>query len=286
VSGSGEPTGVHPSADLLPMWTEQELNDLAADIKANGLVHPIVLDADGMLIDGRNRLEGCRRAGVEPRFTRLNGENPRLYILRTNMARRNMSQGQRAMGAVLVAEEDMHNLCISQSDVARSACVPRQRVVEASLILKFTPDLAPAVLAGTKPMSEALEAARQRKEAVEEEREWLNRLQRDAPDLAARVQEGRMKLMEAVNGYRARERERLQAEEEERSEAAVLAKDFAVILGLLDPRNIPPEDTARTWLKAKPQFVGPAQDFSAARIRRAAEVLMECARLREEEERK
>ena len=39
----------------------------AADIKANGLVHPIMLDVDGkILVDGRNRLKACEIAGVEP----------------------------------------------------------------------------------------------------------------------------------------------------------------------------------------------------------------------------
>jgi ParB-like chromosome segregation protein Spo0J len=42
---------VHPVADLFPMMTNEELDDLAADIKANGLIQPIVVDKDGFLID-------------------------------------------------------------------------------------------------------------------------------------------------------------------------------------------------------------------------------------------
>jgi hypothetical protein len=34
---SGE---VHPVADLFPMMTDDELDDLAGDIKANGQIHP------------------------------------------------------------------------------------------------------------------------------------------------------------------------------------------------------------------------------------------------------
>jgi ParB-like chromosome segregation protein Spo0J len=57
---------VHPIADLFPMMTDEELADLAADIKANGLLHPIVVDKEGALIDGRNRARACEIAGVEP----------------------------------------------------------------------------------------------------------------------------------------------------------------------------------------------------------------------------
>src|SRR3954451_7878571 len=88
---------VHPAAAVFPMMSDEELDDLAADIEANGLLHPIVLDADGMvLIDGRNRLEACRRAGVEPEFRYLNGEDQRAFIASANLNRRNMTKGQKA----------------------------------------------------------------------------------------------------------------------------------------------------------------------------------------------
>jgi len=57
---------VHPIADLLPMMTGEELANLAVDIKANGLIHPIVVDRDGLLLDGRNRSMACEIAGIEP----------------------------------------------------------------------------------------------------------------------------------------------------------------------------------------------------------------------------
>jgi hypothetical protein len=34
------------------MMTDEEIDDLAADIKANGLIHPIVLDKDGNVLPG------------------------------------------------------------------------------------------------------------------------------------------------------------------------------------------------------------------------------------------
>jgi ParB-like nuclease domain len=87
---------VHPIADLFPMMTDEELANLAADIKANGLIHPIVVDKDGLVIDGRNRARACEIAGIEPATVLFEGDDPRAYIIACNIARRHMSKGQQA----------------------------------------------------------------------------------------------------------------------------------------------------------------------------------------------
>jgi len=64
---------VHPLADLFPQIEGRELEELVDDIRNNGLRVPIVLDREGRLLDGRNRLRACRAAGVEPRFETWDG---------------------------------------------------------------------------------------------------------------------------------------------------------------------------------------------------------------------
>jgi ParB-like chromosome segregation protein Spo0J len=61
----------HPVAELFPILSDEELNELAADIKTNGLIFPVVLDEKGTLIDGRMRMEACQRAEIEPKYIRL-----------------------------------------------------------------------------------------------------------------------------------------------------------------------------------------------------------------------
>ena len=69
---------VHPAAALLPMMSDAELEALAADIKANGLLEPIVVWVDNSaaakgsegpfttyLLDGRNRLAALERLGIK-----------------------------------------------------------------------------------------------------------------------------------------------------------------------------------------------------------------------------
>jgi hypothetical protein len=55
----------HPICLLIPSADDDELQDLTDDIRAHGLIAPIVL-FEGMILDGRNRAAACERAGVAP----------------------------------------------------------------------------------------------------------------------------------------------------------------------------------------------------------------------------
>lgn len=67
--------GNHPYADAFPMASEEELEELASSIAAVGLIHPIVLTPRGEVLDGRNRLAACEKAGVEPTFETRDGDD-------------------------------------------------------------------------------------------------------------------------------------------------------------------------------------------------------------------
>jgi hypothetical protein len=82
------------------MLPEPDLRRLAEDIAANGLRHPVVLDLDGKVLDGRNRLAACTIAGVEPIFETYEGDDPEGYVLSTN-ERRHMSLPERAAATAL-----------------------------------------------------------------------------------------------------------------------------------------------------------------------------------------
>jgi hypothetical protein len=75
-------------------------------VAANGLLHPIVIDDQKQLIDGRNRLAACKIAQVEPRFEELNGRDPRAYIVSANLNRRNLTKGQQAMALALIYPDE------------------------------------------------------------------------------------------------------------------------------------------------------------------------------------
>ena len=100
---------VHPIASLFPMMPDDELDALAEDIKQHGQRESIVLARDSadifhlVVIDGRNRYEACRRAGVEPDFGKFYGIEPKdigAWIVSQNIRRRHLTTSQRAALAV------------------------------------------------------------------------------------------------------------------------------------------------------------------------------------------
>jgi hypothetical protein len=87
---------VHPAADLFPLLSDDELASLADDIRANGLIHPVVM-CDGKVLDGRNRLRACALVGVAPRFEAYRGTSPTAYAWSANGKRRHLTPSQLAM---------------------------------------------------------------------------------------------------------------------------------------------------------------------------------------------
>ena len=102
----------HPAADLFPMMTEPELEQLARDINTRGQLEAIVVITTGkedLILDGRNRYEACRRAGVEPYLLTWEDElsptaSPTAYVLSKNLHRRHLNETQRAVIGVEALE--------------------------------------------------------------------------------------------------------------------------------------------------------------------------------------
>jgi ParB-like nuclease family protein len=91
---------IHPAAMLFPMLHGTAIGELAADIKFHGLREPIVLDSQGRILDGRNRLRACHLVGVEPRFVEWDGQgSPVAFVLSRNLHRRHLNESQRSMVA-------------------------------------------------------------------------------------------------------------------------------------------------------------------------------------------
>jgi ParB/Sulfiredoxin domain len=175
---------VHPVADLFPMMNEEELADLAQDIKTHDLIHPIVISNDGeVLIDGRNRLRACEIAGVKPRFERMNGHaDPVAFILSNNVARRQMTKGQIAITIGRVRLLDSNNS--TQAEMGRAFGVAQSALAQAEIINRHAPELADQVLTRAITFDDAYTKARGRKAEAQANQEKIDLLRKEAPDLA------------------------------------------------------------------------------------------------------
>lgn len=149
------PFRVHPVADRFPLVGDLELRNLAESIRDDGQQVPIVVTAEGVLIDGRNRWRGCAMAGVEPDIEVRSFEDEleiARYIAAVNIHRRHLNESQRAMLGAELIEPMRANLPTGARPsevVAELVNVSPRSVRTAEAILRTgVPELADAVRDG------------------------------------------------------------------------------------------------------------------------------------------
>ena len=124
----------HPLANLFPMLDEQQAEELASDIRANGLRQAITT-FDGKILDGRNRYLACVSAGVEPLFEEFAGDDPLGYVVSLNLNRRHLNESQRAMVAAKLATMRQGE----RTDLQPSANWPKVSQDKAAKIMSVSP---------------------------------------------------------------------------------------------------------------------------------------------------
>lgn len=163
----------HEYADIFPMLSLEELDTLAADIAANGLLEPITL-YEGKVLDGRNRYVACLNVAVDPRLTQYTGDDPLGFVLSKNLHRRQLTSSQRAVVALEVErhlateakqrqgarndivqrfEQSEAGRAVDQA--ARLVGTNRQYVSDAKRIAAQAPELIPQIASGAMTIPEA-----------------------------------------------------------------------------------------------------------------------------------
>jgi hypothetical protein len=191
----------HPFAESFPMMEAEELQELAASIKTHGLQHPIVLDKDGLGIDGRNRFAGCRIAGVEPTYTTLeDGIDPIDYMLRSNVERRHLNKGQCAIAAVR-AHKLQVTCNVNRLQLAKDVGINREIIRQAFLVEEYAHEQGDQVLAGSVSLESAHKEAINRRYTKQKAVEKAETLRVEAPHLLTMVKEDKLTLAGAWIEY-------------------------------------------------------------------------------------
>lgn len=97
------PIRFHPAAEIFPWIDGTEYREFVEDIRANGVLDPIVFIGDEIL-DGRNRYMAARELGIEYPRIQYEGDDPVGYVIAHNLRRRHLSSSQKSMAAARIAK--------------------------------------------------------------------------------------------------------------------------------------------------------------------------------------
>lgn len=203
-----EPTGEHQLAAMFPLLAGNtpEFNALVADIKANGLLEPVVLTDDGLVLDGRNRLRACKKAGVEPTFVVYSSGDPWAFVISRNIQRRHLNAGQRAIIVTRALLSNDHEPLYRNTDLDRTAKlagVSRPSISQAKKLLENNNSaLIQEVEKGDRSLSSAYDEILAEEKNRQQERDWernrLDDLKLFHKDLYQEVQSGQTSLKDAA----------------------------------------------------------------------------------------
>ena len=159
----------HEFANVFPMLGDKDLRELADDIERNGQRFPVIVDEDGLVLDGRNRATACRMLGIEPKVEVFSGSDAEKleYVVSLNLSRRHLDSGQRALVAsnlatlrhgVNVEKQDAQNCAssITQGEAAQRLNVSRRSVQVAREVKEnAAPEVVEAVERGELSLNKA-----------------------------------------------------------------------------------------------------------------------------------
>jgi hypothetical protein len=201
----------HPAADLFPLIQGDEFDALVEDIREHGLLEPIELNAQGLILDGRNRYRACKAAGIENPTTvtkfgwPLDQMGEYEYVISKNMHRRHLTRDQRA--AVIISAK------------------PKLAEEAEARMLAGVKKVEPTRLGSTNPSLDSGEGAKGRDFGKDHERstagklakmadvsrytiEQMAKLTKASPDLAVAVAEGKIAIAAALRQVAAEQAEK------------------------------------------------------------------------------
>lgn len=186
----------HPVAGAFPELEGQDFAVLVADIKARGLLQPILVHPDdGSIIDGRARYKACQEAGVEPMFKKWDGKGSLIeLVVSLNALRRHLTPSQRAA------------LSVDLQTMLEVAAAERKKATQAKPGLgkvgSVVTELSPPENKG-KSRDQAAKLFRVSSGYVAA----AKRIKERCPDLYDRVRGGDMTLQQAEHAIRRSEKE-------------------------------------------------------------------------------
>jgi 16S rRNA G966 N2-methylase RsmD len=208
---------------LFPLLGDDELAELATDIRDHGLHEPVWLWDDPergtVLLDGRNRARACLLGGIEIRTRTYRGDDPIAFSISANEKRRHLTAGQRSFLAL-----EIEKLYAAEAKRGRPRKDDQEKVADPRQYSARE----------NKSVERAAKVAKASGRGVSQ----AKRVEREAPDLAEKVKAGHLAIDRAERIIRDREAEQRRIEQARREAAAqpapavvdIRAGDFREVL--------------------------------------------------------
>jgi N6-adenosine-specific RNA methylase IME4 len=90
----------HPHRELIPPISPEDYANLLEDIKRNGILQPIDITHDNVILDGHQRVKAAMELGIEEvevRIPELVGIDEDEYLISVTMNRRHLTEAQKAV---------------------------------------------------------------------------------------------------------------------------------------------------------------------------------------------
>ena len=91
---------LHPHQYLIPPMSEEDYNNLKEDIRRNGILQPIDITYNNVILDGHHRVKAAKELGikeVEVRIPELLYIDEDEYLISVALNRRHLTEGQKAV---------------------------------------------------------------------------------------------------------------------------------------------------------------------------------------------
>lgn len=235
------PLKFHPLANLFPMLSDAELDDLGEDMRQNGQVETVKLH-QGMVLDGRNRYTAASRKGLGVRYELFTGSSREAlaWVISKNLKRRHLTESQRAMVAARLSTMRLGDNQHSADKAAAQICAP-----SFDLGAEAKPPEPEAAVSQTES-AELLNVSRRSVQTATKVQE------KGAPELQAAVEQGRVAVSTAAEIADLPKEE--QAQVAAMSEKDILAEAKRIRKGANDKRRAERSDRIRKIAEASAEL--------------------------------
>lgn len=185
----------HDVANIFPLMSDVELQDLAADIATNGL-HNAIWTYQGKIIDGRNRYQACKIANIEPRYQEWKGGTYAelvAFVVSMNIKRRHLNASQ--LGVLSLSVE---------AELAKDA--KERQAAQAIINSPFASNKEIFPYSSETEKGQARDQAAAITGANPRYIQDAKKIKREAPDLIPEIQSGAMTIPQAKREMVKRER--------------------------------------------------------------------------------